>query len=104
MASLNVHMPTELREFVERRTKEGRFSTPTEYVRHLIREDEQRAAEQRIDDLFLEGVRSGRARGSVDDLFKRLHRLIDKHESERKRAGKTMTRGNAKTTRSHSGG
>ena len=35
MASLNVNMPKDLREFVEKRTENGGFETPTEYVRHL---------------------------------------------------------------------
>ncbi len=100
MASLNVHMPADLREFVDQRTKKGGFSTPTEYVRHLIREDQQREAERRIEELFLEGVRSGRAKGSVEDLFKRLHKFVD----ERSGQGKPLKRSNGKATRSHARG
>jgi antitoxin ParD1/3/4 len=70
-------MPVDLRDFVDQRTKKGGFSTPTEYVRHLIREDQQREAERRIEELFAEGVRSGRARGNVGELFKQLHKLVD---------------------------
>lgn len=100
MASLNVHMPADLREFVDQRTKKGGFSTPTEYVRHLIREDQQREAQRRIEDLFLEGVRSGRARGSVEDLFKRLHKFVDERSGE----DKPMKRRNAKAHRSNTRG
>lgn len=95
MASLNVHMPADLRDFVDTRTKQGRFSTPTEYVRHLIREDQQREAGRRIEQLFLEGVRSGRAKGSVEDLFKRLYRLVDE-QAGKKKAGR-----NGKAARPH---
>lgn len=100
MASLNVHMPSDLREFVDERTKKGGFSTPTEYVRHLIREDQQREAQRRIEQLFLEGVRSGRAKGSVDDLFKRLHKFVDEQDAGKK----PPKRRDAKATRSHSRG
>lgn len=101
MASLNVHMPPELREFVDKRTREGRFSTPTEYVRHLIREDQGREAHRRIEELFLEGIESGRARGSVEDLFKRLHRVVDEQKAAASRTGQTMG-GRGKKTRSNS--
>ena len=99
MASLNVHMAADLREFVDQRTKKGGFSTPTEYVRHLIREDQQREAQRRIEDLFLEGVRSGRARGGVEDLFKRLHKFVDERSGEAK-----PVRRNAKANRSNTRG
>ena len=100
MASLNVHMPADLREFVDQRTKKGGFSTPTEYVRHLIREDQQRQAARRIEELFLEGVRGGRAKGSVEDLFKRLHKFVDGRRGQEK----PVKRSNGKATRSHTRG
>jgi len=99
MASLNVHMPPDLRDFVDQRTKQGGFSTPTEYVRHLIREDQRREADRRIEELFLDGVRSGRASGSVEDLFKRLHKFVDERRGEQPRM-----RGNGKAARSHTRG
>ena len=77
----------------------GGFSTPTEYVRHLIREDQQREAERRIEELFAEGVRSGRAKGSVEDLFKQLHKFMDERTEK-----KQMKRSNGKAARSNTRG
>jgi antitoxin ParD1/3/4 len=99
MASLNVHMPVDLRDFVNQRTKKGGFSTPTEYVRHLIREDQQREAERRIEELFADGIRSGRAKGSVEDLFKQLHKFVAERTEK-----KHLKRGNGKAPRSNTGG
>jgi antitoxin ParD1/3/4 len=99
MASLNVHMPGDLRDFVDQRTKKGGFSTPTEYVRHLIRADQQREAERRIEELFTEGVRSGRAKGSVEDLFKQLHKFVDERTEK-----KQVKRSNGKAARSNTRG
>jgi antitoxin ParD1/3/4 len=89
MASLNVNMPKDLREFVDRRTQEGAFGTPTEYVRHLIRKDRHDESERELDRLLLEGLKSGNARGDVKALFKRLHQCVDEIEAERKRNGTT---------------
>ena len=67
MASLNISMPDELREFVERRTKETHHATPTEYIRSLVRDDRKRAEQDKLEKLLLEGLDSGRP-VSVTDL------------------------------------
>ena len=56
MASLNVAMPDELREYVEQRTKNGGFSTPTEYVRQLIRADRENETQRRLESALLERI------------------------------------------------
>jgi antitoxin ParD1/3/4 len=58
MTSMNVSLPEELKEYVEAQTKKG-YSTPSEYVRELIREDQKRRATEKLDALLLEGLNSG---------------------------------------------
>ena len=58
MTSMNISLPQELREYIERQTKAG-YSTPSEYVRELIRGDRKRRAKERLDALLLEGLDSG---------------------------------------------
>ena len=45
--------------FVQERVSEGGYSSVSEYVRDLIRADQKRKAEERIDALLLEGLDSG---------------------------------------------
>jgi antitoxin ParD1/3/4 len=49
-------MPDELREYVEQRTKNGGFSTPTEYVRQLIRADREKETQRRLESALLERI------------------------------------------------
>jgi antitoxin ParD1/3/4 len=58
MTSMNISLPESLKEYVEEQTQSGN-STPSEYVRELIREDQKRRAKQRLDALLLEGLNSG---------------------------------------------
>jgi antitoxin ParD1/3/4 len=58
MTSMNVSLPEELKEYVEAQAKSG-YSTPSEYVRELIRRDQKRKAKERLDELLLEGLNSG---------------------------------------------
>ena len=55
---MNVSLPEELKEYVEAQTKSG-YSTPSEYVRELIRCDQKRRAKERLDAILLEGLNSG---------------------------------------------
>ena len=59
MASLNVSVTDDLSEFVDRRMKETRHATPTEYIRALICEDQKRAEHERLEKLLVEGLDSG---------------------------------------------
>ncbi|SPF52336.1 Antitoxin ParD4 [Candidatus Sulfopaludibacter sp. SbA4] len=58
MTSMNISLPEELKAYVEAQTQTG-YSTPSEYVRELIREDQRRRAKERLDALLLEGLSSG---------------------------------------------
>jgi antitoxin ParD1/3/4 len=58
MTSMNVSLPEELKEYAEAQTKNG-YSTPSEYIRELIRTDQKRRAKDKLDSMLLEGLRSG---------------------------------------------
>lgn len=80
MAVVNISLPDQLKEYVEERLNEGRFSTTSEYFRDLIREDQKRRAQERLDLLLLEGLESGKPIDVTEeytqqkraDLIKRL--------------------------------
>lgn len=59
--SMNISLPANLREFVEEKVTRDRYSSASEYVRELIREDLNREARERIDQLLLDGLASGPA-------------------------------------------
>ena len=42
MTSLNISLPQALKEYVEGQVATGDWSTPSEYVRELIRQDKER--------------------------------------------------------------
>ena len=56
MKSMNISLPAPLKEFVDRQISAGRYSSASEYVRELIRDDEKRKAEERLDALQVEGL------------------------------------------------
>lgn len=63
MATMNVSLPDPMKSWVESRTRDGRYSNASDYVRDLIRRDQAReAAVADIQRLVDEGLQSGPAR------------------------------------------
>jgi len=58
MTNINVSLPEPMREWVEAQIKAGRYGNLSEYVRDLIRRDQKREAEERLEALLLEGLDS----------------------------------------------
>ena len=58
MQSMNISLPEPLKQFVDEQIAAGKYSSVSEYVRELIRDDEKRKAEDRLEALLLEGLES----------------------------------------------
>jgi antitoxin ParD1/3/4 len=71
---MNISLPQELKKYIARRTKAG-YSTPSEYVRELVRLDQQRqAAKEHLDTLLLEGLDSGESLPASPAFWNELKR------------------------------
>ena len=87
MASLNLSMPDELRKFVDRRTREGSFRTPSEYVRQLIREDQENEADRRLEALLLKRLDEGEFEAATPEMFERLRARVRNGLKRKRKAG-----------------
>ncbi|SMX45182.1 type II toxin-antitoxin system ParD family antitoxin [Octadecabacter ascidiaceicola] len=45
MATMNISLPEQMKAWVERQSEGGRFSNSSDYVRDLIRRDQERSVE-----------------------------------------------------------
>ncbi|MGC8643211.1 MAG: type II toxin-antitoxin system ParD family antitoxin [Isosphaeraceae bacterium] len=59
MDTMNIALPESMKQFVQERVSAGGYSSVSEYIRELIRADQKRRMEERIDALLLEGLDSG---------------------------------------------
>lgn len=66
--TFSIAMPEQMKEFVEQRVRGGAFGNVSEYFRHLVREDQKRAADERLAALLLEGEHSGEPI-TIDDAW-----------------------------------
>jgi antitoxin ParD1/3/4 len=56
---MNISLPDPLKEYVEAQIASGRYSSASEYLRMLIREDEKHKAQEKLQSLLLEGLATG---------------------------------------------
>ncbi len=63
MATMNVSLPDPMKSWAEARTKDGRYSNVSDYVRDLIRKDQEREGSIiELQQLIDEGLKSGPSR------------------------------------------
>jgi antitoxin ParD1/3/4 len=71
MATMNVSLPDPMKDWVEAQAKTGRYSNASDYVRDLIRRDQERAGKlAELQKLLTEGLESGVSDRTIDDVLK----------------------------------
>ena len=70
MATMNVSLPDPMKAWVEDQVAEGRFGNSSDYVRDLIRRDQERSDKiTQMQKLIDEGLSSGIGTMSMDEIF-----------------------------------
>ncbi|GAA4774788.1 type II toxin-antitoxin system ParD family antitoxin [Stakelama sediminis] len=70
MAQMNVSLPDQLKGWAESRVAEGRYSSTSDYVRDLVRRDQEREeARRRLQAAIDEGRASGVSERSIEDII-----------------------------------
>ena len=73
MSTMNISLPQTLKEFVDHQVDERGFGTSSEYVRELIRKDQDR---EQLRGLLLAGAQSGVAASADVTYFESLRSRI----------------------------
>ena len=77
MATMNVSLPDAMKDWVEGRAETGRYSNASDYVRDLIRRDQERAEKiARMQRLIDEGIESGVTDKSIKDIRAEARRRV----------------------------
>ena len=78
MATMNVSLPEPMKAWVEQQTRDGRYGNASDYVRELIRKDQdRRAAIETLQEAITEGLESGEPRDFDASDFKL--RMMERH-------------------------
>ena len=75
MATMNVSLPDNMKDWVEAQTETGRYSNASDYVRDLIRRDQERKHKiTHMQSLVTEALESGISEKSVKDILKQARK------------------------------
>jgi antitoxin ParD1/3/4 len=67
MATMNISLPDEMKAHVEAQVETGRFANSSDYIRDLLRRDQERRDE--LVALLIEAERSGASEQSFDEII-----------------------------------
>jgi antitoxin ParD1/3/4 len=82
MQTMNIPLPDPLKAFVHHQIAEGRDSTVSEYIRELIRDDEKRKAEERLEMLGLDSEESELTKQDFEDIRKEALAQLKRREKK----------------------
>ena len=83
MATMNVSLPDPMKSWVETQAKSGRYGNASDYVRDLIRRDQERQVSiAEIQKLVDEGLASGPAEPFDPEDFLRSKRAADARRTD----------------------
>jgi antitoxin ParD1/3/4 len=85
MTSINISLPANQRHFVEQKVSTGGYSTVSEYFRELIRQDEQREVEARLESLLLQALESGEPTPMTKKDWDDIRREVRRRTEQRKK-------------------
>lgn len=71
MATMNISLPDPMRDWVQTQIQDGKYSSSSDYVRDLIRRDQEARQQQQIlQAAITEGLKSGISNRSMDDVLR----------------------------------
>lgn len=82
MATMNVSLPDAMKDWVEGRTGTGRYSNASDYVRDLIRRDQEREAKiKAMQKLIDEAIEGGESERSLEEILEDARRQARANET-----------------------
>jgi antitoxin ParD1/3/4 len=79
MTTLNISLPESMEDFISEQVAKGDYSTASEYIGHLIRQELERVTKTQIETLLLEGLDSGESIEITDEWWEQKRtELVEK--------------------------
>ena len=78
MATMNISLPDTMKQWVEKQASSDRYSNSSDYIRDLIRREQQQAEKiAHIQTLVSEGLESGAGKRSMAELKAEAKKIAD---------------------------
>ncbi|MDM7920704.1 MAG: type II toxin-antitoxin system ParD family antitoxin [Pyrinomonadaceae bacterium] len=79
--TMNVSLPASMKAYVDERVEHDEYGTASEYIRELIRNDQRRREEAKLERVLLERLQATDAREfSIDEVKHELAKRVGKRK------------------------
>ena len=85
MTTVTISLPESLKEFIGAQVAQGGFGTVSEYFRALIRDDQKRKVQEKLEAMLLEGLQSEAKEMTTEDWADIRRKVRIRHESRQKK-------------------
>ena len=85
MSTLNISLPDSMCSFIDEQIARGGYSTASEYVRRLIREDQKQKAQEQLEALLLEGLQSEASEMTPEDWAEIRQQVRERHAKRQRK-------------------
>jgi antitoxin ParD1/3/4 len=92
MTTLTISMPDSLKAFIEGEVGTKGYGNVSEYVRTLVRGEQERQANARLEELLLEGLASGEPIDATPEFWNELRRDAATILARQKKSGKGQSK------------
>jgi len=86
MDTMNIALPEGMKQFAQEQVANGGYSSVSEYVRDLIRNDQKEKVRAALEVEVLKGLRSGDSTPMTEQDWKDIREQIRQRHAERKQA------------------
>ncbi|MBP1152540.1 type II toxin-antitoxin system ParD family antitoxin [Methylocaldum sp. RMAD-M] len=83
-STMHISLPEPLKRFVKEQVEKEHYSTPSDFIQALIRAEQKRQAEKRLEEMVLEGLASGRGMTLDSPEWDTFWRRIDEKIASKK--------------------
>ncbi len=74
METMNISLPETMKQFIEEQVSAGGYSSVSEYIRALVREEQKRKAQEQLEALLVEGLESGKPTEMTDEEWNEIRK------------------------------
>jgi antitoxin ParD1/3/4 len=73
---INISLPDEIQTYVQEQLALGSYSTASEYFLDLVKQDQKRRAQEKLEALLLEGVNSEGSQEVIAEFWQQLRSTV----------------------------
>ena len=88
MQTMNISLPEPLKQFIEDQVSGGGYSSASEYVRELVRADQDRKAREQLEEVLVAALRSGEPMDVTPQRWEELRQRLRARANAREAAGR----------------